>query len=103
MSCRRTAVKDILLTSIYRSCSGKGKQREQKIQVIRASFIKNSECHSLYRLWNLLATAKQQRRTERLGVDGKKTALKVMPPISLCWSTTSEADGGAVAIEVELS
>lgn len=44
-----------------------------------------------------------KRRTERLGVDGKKTALKVMPPISLCWSTTSEADGGAVAIEVELS
>jgi len=26
-----------------------------------------------------------------------------MPPILLCWSATSEADGGGVVVEVELS
>ena len=28
-------------------------------------------------------------------------ALKVMPPILLCWFTTSEADGGGIPVEVE--
>jgi len=29
-------------------------------------------------------------------------ALKVMPPILLCWPTTSEVDVGGTAVEVDL-
>ena len=32
-----------------------------------------------------------------------RTAPKVMPPILLCWPTTSEADVGGTAIEAEPS
>ena len=32
-----------------------------------------------------------------------RTALKVMPPILLCWPTTSEVDAGGMAEEVEPS
>lgn len=28
------------------------------------------------------------------------TATKVMPPISLCWPTTSEVDIGGIAVEI---
>ena len=31
------------------------------------------------------------------------TALKVMPPILLCWPMMAEADVGCMAVEVELS
>ena len=30
-------------------------------------------------------------------------ALKVTPPILLCWPVTAEADGGGMAVEVEFS
>ena len=30
-----------------------------------------------------------------------RTVLKVMPPILGCWPTTSETDGGGIAIETE--
>ena len=32
-----------------------------------------------------------------------KVTLKVMPPILLCWSSTSEADVGGMAVGAELS
>ena len=32
-----------------------------------------------------------------------RAALKVVPPILLCWSTVSEADVGGMAIQVESS
>ena len=32
-----------------------------------------------------------------------RTVLKVMPPYLLCWSMISEAGGGGMAAEVELS
>ena len=32
-----------------------------------------------------------------------RAALKVMPPILLCWSTTEEADVGCMAVEAEPS
>jgi len=32
---------------------------------------------------------------------GARVAPKLMPPISLCWPTTSEADGGDMPVEVE--
>ena len=36
-------------------------------------------------------------------VSRARAALKVIPPILLCWPTTSEADVGGMAIEVEPS
>mgnify|MGYP001853334281 CR=1 FL=1 len=30
-------------------------------------------------------------------------ALKVVPPVLLCWPTTSEVDGGGMAVEAESS
>jgi len=32
-----------------------------------------------------------------------RTALKVLPPVLLCWPMMSEVDGGAMAVEAEPS
>ena len=37
------------------------------------------------------------------GEETMRAALKVMPPILLCWPMTSEADGGGRAVEIEIS
>ena len=36
-------------------------------------------------------------------LENTRAALKAVPPILLCWSTTSEADVGGMAVEVETS
>ena len=37
----------------------------------------------------------------RIHVENTKAALKIMPPILLCWPTMSEAGVGRTAVEIE--
>ena len=48
-----------------------------------------------------MGCSKRRKRCNTFQIEG--AAPKVMPPILLCWPTTSEVDVGGMAVEVEPS
>jgi len=40
---------------------------------------------------------------QQVQIDNMRVASKLIPPVLLCWPTTSEADVGDMAVEVEPS